>query len=105
MSLKYSSAQFSEILVAAKTIRADLDRGGVTTEELEEKYARIKGEYPMFFKVILSDANAVNIISFMKHLIERQEKGEITKERADVELGQFMASKYLPTDEELRSRK
>ena len=51
MSLKYSSAQFSEILVAAKTIRADLDRGGVTTGELEEKYARIKGEYPMFFKV------------------------------------------------------
>ena len=105
MSLKFSSKQFEEILVASRAIRADLDQGTRSNEEIESKYARIKREYPQFFKVIISDRNAPKIIDFMKNLSERQEKGEITKERADVELGQFMANKYLPTDAELRKNK
>ena len=102
MSFKYSSVQFGEILVAAKAIRSDLDSGNRTVEDIEVKYGRIKETYPEFFKVILGDRNSVHIISFMKNLVEFIESGEITKERADVELGQFMAGKYLPTDEELR---
>ena len=105
MSFKYSSVQFGEILVAAKAIRSDLDSGNRTVEDIEVKNGRIKETYPEFFKVILGDRNSVHIISFMKNLVERRESGEITKERADVELGQFMAGKYLPTDEELRRRK
>ena len=100
-----TSKNFKELLVASRAIRSDLDMRRSTVAEVDEKFKRIKEEYPKFYDIIVTDVKSPQIIAFMLNLTERKESGEITQERADIELGQFMAGHYLPTDAELRARK
>ena len=93
---KLSARDFAEVAVAARAIREDMDSNGVSVDIIRKKYARIAEKYENFFDMICRDAKAVDVITFMANLVYRQEKGEITKERADVELGQFMAHSYIP---------
>ena len=102
---KITSKELGELLVATRAIRSEIDMRNRSIPEVEEKFMRIKMEYPSFFDIIVTDVKSPQIIKFMLELTQRKESGEITKERADIEMGQFMAGHYLPTDAELRARK
>ena len=99
-----NSVEMNEILIAASAIRSDIDTRARTASEIDDKYARIKEKYPKFYQIICTDTNAVRIITFMLYVMNRKESGEITSERGDVEIGQFMANLYLPTEAELANR-
>lgn len=91
---------FDSTLITAHAIKADISTGK-TKEELDVKYADFKHSHERMYTSILTDPNAIKIIEFMAYVKRRMTSGEITKDRADVEMGQFMANLYLPTEEQL----
>ena len=91
---------FDSALITAYAIKADIG-SGKTKEELDRKYSEFKKSNEKVYNNILTDPHAVKIMEVMGNVTKRIASGEITRERGDVEIGQFMASLYLPTEEQL----
>ena len=94
---------FDSVLIVANAIKVDIG-AGKTKEELDVKYDKFKKEKPKVYENICTDPNAIKILEFMNNVTKRVVSGQITKERGDVEIGEFMAGLYLPTEDELSSR-
>tara|TARA_X000001036_G_C20653888_1_gene796162 strand:+ start:1661 stop:1960 length:300 start_codon:yes stop_codon:yes gene_type:complete len=97
------SEKIKDIITTAWAMKADIGQGK-TIEDLNNKYKEFKNKNEKIFNSICTDRNAINILLFMLNLKEREERGEITAERGHVEMGEFMAKLYLPTEEQLNSR-
>tara|TARA_B100001094_G_scaffold234692_1_gene229682 strand:- start:968 stop:1303 length:336 start_codon:yes stop_codon:yes gene_type:complete len=93
---KLNSQNFAELSIAARAIREDMDKNHVPPDVIGKKYKRIADTYPTYFDMIVKDPNCGDVLTVMANLVYKREQGEITKERADVELGEFMAQKYIP---------
>ncbi|MBP01742.1 MAG: hypothetical protein CMM25_02875 [Rhodospirillaceae bacterium] len=93
---KLSARDLAEVSIAAGAIRHDITVNKLSQEQIDTKYGRIKEKFHQFFDMICRDEKAQDVLTFMANITHRQETGEITKERADVELGQFMAHSYIP---------
>ena len=91
------------VLITAYAIKADIG-AGKTKEELDDKYVEFKNTHPKVYENICTDRNAIKIMEFMRDVTKRICSGDITKERGDVEIGEFMAKLYLPTEDELNAR-
>lgn len=91
---------FDSALITAYAIKADIG-AGKTKEELDVKYKDFKESKEKVYNNVLTDPNAIKILEFMGYVTKRIKSGEITPERGDVEIGQFMANLYLPTEEQL----
>ena len=94
---------FDAILITAYAIKADIG-SGKTKEQLDNKYCDFKSSQPKVYENICTDKNAIKIMEFMRDITKRIANGSITKERGDVEIGEFMAKLYLPTEDELNAR-
>jgi len=91
---------FDSALITAYAIKADIATGK-TKEELDLKYSEFKKSNEKVYNSILTDPKAIKILEFMGYVTKRIANCEITRERGDVEIGEFMAALYLPTEEQL----
>ncbi len=94
---------FDSVLITAYAIKADIGNGK-TKEQLDNKYAEFKNAHPKVYGNVCTDKNSIKILEFMRDVTKRVCNGTITKERGDVEIGEFMAKLYLPTEDELNTR-
>ena len=94
---------FDSVLITAYAIKADIS-GGKTKEQLDDKYVEFKKTNPKVYENICTDRNAIKIMEFMRDVSKRIANGTINRERGDVEIGEFMAKLYLPTEDELNTR-
>jgi len=101
--LLYLKMDFDSVLITAYAIKADIG-SGKTKEQLDNKYSEFKNAHPKVYNNVCTDKNSIKILEFMRDVTKRVCDGTITKERGDVEIGEYMAKLYLPTEDELNAR-
>lgn len=63
-------------------------------EELSNKYPEFENRFPMLFKQIL-DKKSLEMIAYYVVYIDAINKGEITQEEAELEIGKYLQKKFF----------
>lgn len=83
-------------------LQEDIINLNLSETELKEKHNPLKTTYPTLFDMVvkLSKENKINELSeklgMMLHMLQKIEKGKITQNDADIQIGKKIADEYLP---------
>jgi hemoglobin-like flavoprotein len=98
--MKFSSAEIKNMALSLQ--EAIFVHGEQDEQVLQTMYSELFENYPALFNMVVKLTKQEQFedlhtnLAMMLNMLERLEKGKISREDADVKIGKHIADKYLP---------
>lgn len=99
MNTKPTSKELKKVIDIIKIIIKNIDKKGFITSQREDyfwtNHPDIMNKYPFLVSMLLNDSEHP-MLNIMLTQLENIEKGIVSQEEADKEIGEKLANDYLP---------